>query len=383
MNPQNYEFVRYQPDLKGQVVELQTHLWSPSLALNTAYFEWKYERNPYLVEPLIYLVMYHGKAIGMRGFFGVQWEGGVPAQRFTSLYADDMVITPEHRRRGLSSKLMTSAFEGLDEQGYEYVFSLSAGEATLHSSLSMGWRSAGWAHPMRRRPWRRALQSGVLRVMSRLPVASRGLASFRSQRTRSRRSLDDVDLKRVSRVLRHTPAISVQDAPRCAAMAELVKRIGSTGRIRHVRDTQYFQWRFQNPLSRYRFLFWEEDRLQGYLVLQEYTSEYASEDVLNIVDWEATNAVILSGLLQAVVSAFAKARPLIIWSATLPPPTIALLQRNGFHSVRRPKGTAPAPPAILVRPIARGQSDGEWMLAGRPLLELASWDLRMLYSMHG
>ena len=49
MNPQNYEFVRYQPDLKGQVVELQTHLWSPSLALNTAYFEWKYERNPYLV----------------------------------------------------------------------------------------------------------------------------------------------------------------------------------------------------------------------------------------------------------------------------------------------------------------------------------------------
>jgi hypothetical protein len=82
MNPQNCEFVRYQPDLKGQVVELQTHLWSPSLALNTAYFEWKYERNPYLVEPLIYLVMYHGKAIGMRGFFGVQWEGGVPAQRF-------------------------------------------------------------------------------------------------------------------------------------------------------------------------------------------------------------------------------------------------------------------------------------------------------------
>jgi GNAT superfamily N-acetyltransferase len=159
MNHQNYEFVRYQPDLKGQVVELQTHLWSPSLALNTAYFEWKHERNPYLDEPLIYLAMYHGKAIGMRGFFGVQWEGGVPAQRFTSLYADDMVIAPEHRRRGLVSELMTSAIEDLDKQGYEYVFNLSAGEITLHSSLSMGWRSAGWAHPMRRRPWRGALQA--------------------------------------------------------------------------------------------------------------------------------------------------------------------------------------------------------------------------------
>jgi GNAT superfamily N-acetyltransferase len=382
MNPQNYEFVRYQPDLKGQVVELQTHLWSPSLALNTAYFEWKYERNPYLDEPLIYLAMYHGKSIGMRGFFGAQWEGGVPAQRFTSLYADDMVIAPEHRRRGLVSELMTSAFEDLDEQGYEYVFNLSAGEVTLHSSLSMGWRSAGWAHPMRRQSWRTALQSRFLGAMNRLPVVSRKLAGFGSQRsTRSHCSLDDVDLKCVSRVLRCIPPISVQDAPRCAAMAELVERIGSTGRIRHVRDSQYFQWRFQNPLSRYRFLFWEEDRLEGYLVLQEYTSEY-SPDVLNIVDWEASNAAILSGLLQAAVSVFAKARRLIIWSATLPPPTIALLQMNGFHSVRHPKA-APSPPAILVRPIHRGQLDGEWMLAGRRLLDLASWDLRMLYSMQG
>ena len=41
-------------------------------------------------------------------------------------------------------------------------------------------------------------------------------------------------------------------------MAELVERSGDT-RIRHVRDSQYFQWRFQNPLSRYRYLLrnWE------------------------------------------------------------------------------------------------------------------------------
>jgi hypothetical protein len=97
----NYEIVRYQPGLKRQVIELQTHLWSPNLSLNTRYFEWKYERNPYVKEPLIYLAMHYGKVIGMRGLFGVQWECGVPTQRFTNLYADDMVIAPEHRSRGL------------------------------------------------------------------------------------------------------------------------------------------------------------------------------------------------------------------------------------------------------------------------------------------
>ena len=157
----NYEIVRYRPELKRQVIELQTHLWSPDLSLNTSYFEWKYERNPYLKEQLIYLAMHDGKAIGMRGFFGVQWECGVPPMRFTSLYADDMVIAPEHRNRGLMSKIMTFAFEDLAANGYEYAFNLSAGLATLRSSLSMGWRSAGWVRPMRLRSWPTVLQGGV------------------------------------------------------------------------------------------------------------------------------------------------------------------------------------------------------------------------------
>jgi hypothetical protein len=41
------------------------------------------------------------------------------------------------------------------------------------------------------------------------------------------------------------------------------------------------------------------------------------------------------------------------------------------------------PPAILVRPIAGFNLGGEWILGGRHLLDLATWDLQMLYSMHG
>jgi hypothetical protein len=165
-------------------------------------------------------------------------------------------------------------------------------------------------------------------------------------------------------------------------MTELVERISGTGRIRHVRDSEYFQWRFQNPRSRYRYLFWQEYRLEGYLVLQKYISEYANRNVLNIVNWEASNATIQERLLKVALTVFAKDRELMIWSATLSQTTVALLRKNGFRFQPPPTDVAHFPPAILVRSIAGFHLGSEWILGGRLLLDLASWDLQMLYSMH-
>ena len=378
----NYKIVRYHPDLKEQVIELQTHLWSPSLSLNKSYFEWKYERNPIVKEPLIYLAMCNGKVIGMRGFYGVQWECGVPSQRFTNLYADDAVIAPEHRKRGLMPKIMTFAFEELDAKGYEYVFNLSAGSATLHTSLNMGWRSAGWVRPMRHRYWPAVVQRGVLRRVKQLPVFSDMFASLASRRLeRLDRSIEDVDLKQVNSKAKWSPGLSFEDAPRCAAMAELVNRIGTTGRIRHVRKSEYFQWRFQNPLGRYRYIFWEKDHLEGYLVLQQHTSEYFDRSAVNIVNLEASDEVIKKLLLKAASAVFGKGKELIVWSATLPEPTTTLLRKNGFRFLKAPTNGSIFPPVILVRAIA--DRDGEWLLGDRHLLDMADWDLQMLYSSSG
>jgi GNAT superfamily N-acetyltransferase len=347
--------------------------------LNESYFQWKYQRNPYLEDdPLIYLAMHGRRAIGMRGFFGVQWECGVPAQRFNCLYADDMVIAPEHRNRGLMSVIMTSAFKDLAAKGYNYVFNLSAGPVTLRSSLSMGWRSAGWVRPMRWRSWR-ALGSGALGRLKSLPIM-RWTSYIDSLQFARLRRFDDIDLTQVNCALQATSSISVKDTPQCTSMADLVKGIGDNGRIHHVRDETYFHWRFQNPYRRYRFLYCGEDRLEGYLVLQERTSEAAVPNVVNIVDWEASNERAQESLLESAF-AMAKGRRLVIWSATLPSSTIASLKRHGFRFQNPPP--SPAEPAILVRALGADQLEGEWELADRPLLDLESWDLRMLYSMHG
>ena len=379
-----YEIVRYRSDHKAQVIELQTHLWSPDRSLNASYFEWKYEQNPYLKEPLLYLALAHGKVVGMRGFFGVRWECGVPPQRFTALYADDMVIAPEHRNRGLMSKIMNAAFEDLADRDFGYVFNLSAGLVTLTSSVSMGWRSAGWARPMHRRLWSRALKNRIRPYAKKLPLFSGILGHVAPHKpVTAQDTLEAVDTRPISYAPLQDSSISVEDSPRCDAMADLVSRIGSDGRIRHVRDGEYFRWRFQNPLARYRFIYCGRDGLDGYLVLQDYTSEYTNRELLNIVDWEARDDLIQKRLLEVAVSLFFKGRDITVWTATLPQSVIALLHKCGFRSASRPANLAHFPPEIIMRPTVPSKLNDEWIFERRALLNLKNWDLRMLYSMHG
>ncbi len=379
----HYEIVPYEPKLKEQVVDLQTNLWSPSRALNTAYFEWKHERNPYVTAPLVYLAMHDGRVVGMRGFFGVEWEAGLPPQRFPGLYADDLVIAPAHRNQGLVHRIMATALKDLASRGHRYLFNLTAGPVTFVSSLSMGWRSAGSMQPMCWLPWSVELRRRVGRIVRRIPLASDNMDRLRSRWSARRSpSVADMDRERLRRFSRSFPCISLEQTPRCAGMADLVERIGRRGRIQHVRDRRYFEWRFQNPLSRYRFLYWDKAGLDGYLVLQEYTSEFAEQGVLNVADWEGSDATVQAGLLRAAKRC-AGQRRLDAWSATLPPEKRAVLAANGFTLVRHAGSIAQQCPALLVRPVRDEDVRGEWLLAGRGLLDLENWDVRMLYSMHG
>lgn len=379
--PIEYELIRYCPEFKTQIAALQTHLWSPSLELNSAYFEWKYERNPYVKEPLVYLMMHQGAVIGMRGFHGIQLEAGLPAKQFTELYADDMVIAPRHRKRGHTSEIMAFAFEDLATRKYDFVVNLSAGPQTFRSSLSMGWRSAGWMHPMRWRSWGTALESRTNAMLGRLARVSRkfGDPAFRRPQP-SFRPLTTADLTRLGRASGALAAIAVAEAPRCEAMSDLARRMQVPGQTRYVKSAEYFAWRFQNPLSRYRFVYWGEARLEGYLVLQEYTAESASREIVNIVEWEASNETIEAGLLRCAI-AMARGKRLVIWTATMPRGQADILQRAGFKSLGPPVGVGP--PALLVRPIRDRQLNEIWTLAGMPLLDLAGWDLSMLCSMIG
>jgi GNAT superfamily N-acetyltransferase len=315
--PAQYDIVAYRPELKQQVIGLQSGFWSPSPVVNRAYFEWKHEQNPYVPGPLVYLALHEGRVVGMRSFFGVRWQACSPSESLIGLYADDMVVAREHRDRGLLPQIMAAAFEDLARRGYRYVFNLSAGPVTMLSSLSMGWRQVGAMEPRRWRSWQATCAAAARRV-------ARPLHDHWCRGSTTTGSLATLEPDEIARRFRWPPLVSFTVAPRIDAMSALVERLGTDGRIRHVRDREYFEWRLRNPLRRYGYLYADGPEGSGYLILQEPAPESAEAKVLHVVDWEGTSLPVLGRLLEA--ACFAARRPglLFVWSATLTAERLAI-----------------------------------------------------------
>jgi GNAT superfamily N-acetyltransferase len=384
--PEVYEIIQYRPELRDQVVQLQTLMWSPDLKLNGAYLDWKYINNPYLNKPIIYLAMFKGQVVGMRSMFGMRWEGGQPGQTFCCLQGVDAVVHPDHRRRGLLEKMTAKTLADLADRGDCYIMSLSANHASTANLVKLGWRSVGELQPMQR-PARPAHDSSVHAIVRRLPLVPSVYRRLRSAvrdqvrpPTGQNAPFEAFD-RRCARA-RSGPFshVHVEKAPRPEAMARLVDRLGHDGRLHPVRDQEFFAWRFKNPMSEYRFLFWEDAGLEGHLVLQ-MAAQPGEAAWCTIVDWEAANGLARAELLQAAIQ-WGNFDNLVVWSATVPEQIKNLLGECGF-SLLSQGGTNPEDvfyPRLLLRPVRLESDPLHWRFADRSLLDLSSWDLQAICS---
>lgn len=98
---EEYEIRKYDSHFKEQILDLQQYHWGPARERNAAYFEWKYERNPYISIPIILVALKNASVIGMLGMFGTKWEFGEGQRSMICPGAADLVVHPAHRRRGL------------------------------------------------------------------------------------------------------------------------------------------------------------------------------------------------------------------------------------------------------------------------------------------
>ena len=359
----SYEVVPYTPELDEQIVTLQTHLWSNDLTRNAAYFRWKYADNPFLDEVLIRIALCDGRAVAMRGLFGAAWEvGGADVPQLLP-YADDFVVAPAHRNTGVARRVLQESLADASLRDFPFAVSLSAGPVTFFASLAAGWRAAGsYQQAHRPRSPRSRWQRGLDRLRS--PGAPPLFAALD-------RCIAD-----------STGSLAVSRTARPEAMAELIRRLPWDGRIRHVRDARYLDWRFRNPQHEYRFLYWDDGTLQGYLVLQRYLAASADRERVNIVDWEAVDDRVRADLLDAALKLGDFPR-VHIWTVGAAESVRALLQRHGFLVDEERRGVRGHSSGLLVRRLGATPDTDGWLLGERNLLDIADWDLRMLYSMAG
>jgi GNAT superfamily N-acetyltransferase len=403
-NFDKYKIVKYSPELRDQIIELQKFLWSRNLSRNAAYLEWKYDHNPYLDTTLIYTILSAGQLVGMVGVYGAKWQIGDPRQTWLWPCIGDLVIHPDHRNQGLYPELMAFVLDDLSDTGYAYVFDFGLGWVAL-PMLMRGWRSiylqtAHWHTKTERNSGRRGKfeyrQALPTLIYRRLQEYAGGwprlLSAYRLLRNWKRllfsklsseldRSFKYLDRPENQQHRQKNCRISVRQTPRPDAMAELVERVGSDGRLQQVRDKQFFAWRFKNPLSQFRFLFLEDAGLEGYIVLQAPVYAYDGKARVNIVDWEVSNVQVWAGLLQAAIG-WGNFDKLTIWSATLSDETNAILQEMDFKFVNKTGRITQDIDltSIMTRPVRQDMLQTDWVVADRRLLDSANWDLRMIFS---
>jgi hypothetical protein len=358
------------------VADLQKELWSSDHRLNTQYLDWKYERTPDSRDSFIYLACHQGKPVGMRGFHAATLEAGTPTRALPVLIGGDALIATPHRNRGLVARIVKMAEKDLAQRGYPYFVSIGgANRVNMLGLLTLGWRSAGQVRPTGRITTRARAGQRLGRVLAGQRVL------WRFNWTRLLASADQRHPFRHLDAAKTASPITLESSPRVDAMAELVERLGHDGRIRYRRDREYLDWRFRDPTKEYRFLYWEESRLEGYLVLSRRASDLGGWYRVYLADLEATDMKIRSALLSAAMTQ-GRFPELVTWTASLSDAEIQQLESCGFVPVDQVDTTRGCP-CILVRPLGNHLPHEEWLLGGRQLLDIRNWDIRVLYSMRG
>ncbi|MBI3797872.1 MAG: hypothetical protein HY268_13005 [Deltaproteobacteria bacterium] len=360
----SYRFTRYQPQYRAEVVQLQTALWSPDLALNSAHLTWKYEQNPYLNEPLIHLALYNERVVGMRGFCGAQWEIGHTGQAFIMPAAGDTTIAAEHRRGGLLRQLLQFAHTDRALTAFPYILGFSAGVPVYFCALSEGWRVIGTYDTLARvAPIRKLLKSKTLKNLARRVKHFPAIDKLLSAAAQLRRSPSSFS------------HIQISSNPRVEDMASVVARTDRPDKIRQHKDSDYYAWRFRSPLSRYQFFYWQKTTLEGFLVLQQ--SLLPTAGPTHLIDWAATTPEVLTELLQVAIHAVGLGS-LELWAATLPEAMVATLHKQGFTPAESPLPNTTYRPSLLGQCMNATMFNGEWRLAERRVTEVENWELRMI-----
>lgn len=315
------------PDLLNKVRDYYIRNWGFHGHRLTTYLDWIHHQNPYFDAPLIYIALYEGRVVGMRAAIGTCWEGDSGREKLVLPNMTDSGIEPGHREGGLFRELSDFSIQDLEARGHRHILNLSPNPPNYVTSvMTLGWRPLGSSETMSRQAPSSAATRSILQAASRPGIAGRTL-NFGTRAVRKIKStLPRNVFSGLPRNIRHSSLpLTVSRQTRPAEMAELVRQIGGNGKIRHVRDEAYFAWRFLNPYFRYRFLFWGDERLDGYMVLQDPPG-YRH---VNIVQWEGLNPQIRTELLLAAIN-LGTFRSLELWGASLADADLEVLKSTGF-----------------------------------------------------
>lgn len=349
----DYDVRRYEPADSDAFRSLYETVFGERAS--AGWFDWKYAENPFTESVPMTVAERNGHLVGARPFFALPIRAG--ERTYTAFQPADAMVHPDHRRRGLFTRMTERALDWLaGETESEDAFCFNfPNERSLPGDLKLGWRVVGTVPTHYRIERAGAFLDGD-GVGARL--ATLGGSGFLGVIDRVGRSKGEVRIDR-------------REGIAAATLASLYERRVPRGLHAH-RTPEFYRWRFSNPNWEYTtYTAGETDTPSVAAVVGTGETDGVTfarvVDVVSLVPDRRT-AGVRETLLAAIV-ADTEADAITMMG---PGSRYGSPGSQGFYRDDRPPlSVASSPTTMVARPIGTT----EWTIEGRRLTDIDDWSL--------
>lgn len=328
-----------------------------------AWFDWRFVDNPFVDEIPIFVAEHDSELVGARPFFCFEIETG--RRRLLGVQTCDTMVRPDHRRKGLFTRLTKRAYDDFGS-GEEPVVQFSVpNQYSRPGYLKLGCAVVGPFEISHRIHRPQSMVSDDR--LSRVGEATQPLVRlYNTARQRLAAPTADTDIS----VVRHDRIPSETFAERYASTVP--------NRIHAARTEAFYEWRFDNPCWQYRAYTAHRD---GDAVAGVITGTKTTEgqtrmqltDVVPLVGGQHRQSV-LTALLRRILSDAESVDLVSARSGAIP---AELLTAFGFYPDNRVPLSLATTTTLLITKLIDGRDDDQWIVDGHDLQDPASWQLAL------
>lgn len=336
------------------------------------WFRWKYVDNPYVDHVPVFVVEKDGEIVGARPFLAFRMRAG--SETVLALQPADTMVHPEHRRKGLFTRMTKHAIDHYAGGDPKFFFNFP-NQRSRPGYLKLGWQIVG----DRKTYYRIQNPSVFFRTVRRERDIRSQLLDFASPIVRRLHDLNrswtraQASTSQNSSGTQTTYSITHYSGVETPVLTELY-RATPPDAVHALRDETYYQWRFSSPAWKRETYVAEDDRgdsVAAIVVRTRTTSGGVTvtqlADVVPLVQSESRRRA-TARLLERIVREYAESDLLSVPKGDL---SDDLLREFGFVSDA-------VPPLSWVsdfdcRLVALPLNCEHWSVGGKRLSQRSNW----------
>lgn len=355
-----YVVRRFQDGDEGAFLDLFETVESLELGGGEEWFEWKYENQPAMDHVPIFVALHDGEMVGARPF--ISFSLRADPRTLVGLQTTDTMVHPDHRGRGVFSRMNDLAFAYYRQHDPDLMFSIP-NDRSRPAYLDMGARVVEpvTTHLRIEEPSAFAgeklgeLPGGTERLLDGVATGFHSLLDSR------REGSDGVNVEHRKSVPAETFAALASDPV--------------PDEIHATRDERFYEWRFENPGWDYDAFIARRDGepLAGLVAGTNEVNGHRLTEVSDVVPLAGETR--LPGVAAALGRLLTTRPETDVFAVSGSAVPTALLRKFGFLPDDRLPLAPLASPTVLITMPLDGDTDDDrsWVVEGRGLADPASW----------